>query len=135
MRPATAGGGLRASAKAGRPTPRGKVGKELVALARQQRGSLNGQPQSLREIAAYPAERGCVTSSVRPHSASAISSMLGVGSPDYQEWVDALANLPNLGKVVPGRGCGHFGNETDWHVSWGRAKDSISHITRIQFPF
>jgi hypothetical protein len=25
---------------------------------------------------------------------------------------DALANLPNLGKVVPGRGCGHFGNET-----------------------
>jgi hypothetical protein len=25
---------------------------------------------------------------------------------------DALANLPNLGKVVPARGCGHFGNET-----------------------
>ena len=82
--PATAHGGHTASAKAGRPTPRGKVGKELVALARQQRGSLNGQPQSLRKIAAYLAERGCVTSSVRPHSASAISSMLGVGSPDYR---------------------------------------------------
>jgi hypothetical protein len=26
--------------------------------------------------------------------------------------VDALANLPSLGKVVPARGCGHFGNET-----------------------
>ena len=25
---------------------------------------------------------------------------------------DALTNLPNLGKVVPARGCGHFGNET-----------------------
>jgi hypothetical protein len=25
---------------------------------------------------------------------------------------DALANLPSLGKVVPARGCGHFGNET-----------------------
>jgi hypothetical protein len=25
---------------------------------------------------------------------------------------DALANLPNQGKVVPARGCGHFGNET-----------------------
>jgi hypothetical protein len=24
----------------------------------------------------------------------------------------ALANLPNLGKVVPARGCGQFGNET-----------------------
>src|ERR1700691_5876366 len=25
---------------------------------------------------------------------------------------DALANLPSLGKVVPARGCGHFGNAT-----------------------
>jgi hypothetical protein len=29
-----------------------------------------------------------------------------------QSRADALANLPNLGKVVPARGCGHFGNET-----------------------
>src|ERR1039458_5406864 len=36
-------------------------GQELVALARQRRGNLNGQPQSLRKIAADLAERGCVT--------------------------------------------------------------------------
>jgi hypothetical protein len=52
-------------------------GQELVALARQLRGNLNGQPQSLRKIAADLAERGCVTSSGRPYSASAIASMLG----------------------------------------------------------
>jgi DNA invertase Pin-like site-specific DNA recombinase len=55
-------------------------GQELVAMARQRRGNLNGQPQSLRKIAAYLAERGCVTPSGRPYSASAISSMLGIGS-------------------------------------------------------
>ena len=60
-------------------------GQELVALARQLRGNLNGQPQSLRKIAAYLAERGCVTPSGRPYSASAIASMLGRGSPGYQE--------------------------------------------------
>jgi len=138
-------------------------GQELVALARQRRGNLNGQPQSLRKIAADLAERGCVTPSGRPYSASAIASMLGEGSPGYRRgdrlekrlmtgifWArirntalitrtgrlrtaesgsrlpsikilfclciksgaDALANLPNLGKVVPARGCGHFGNET-----------------------
>ena len=51
-------------------------GQELVALARQRRGHLNGQPQSLRKIAADLAERGCVTPSGRPYSASAIASML-----------------------------------------------------------
>jgi DNA invertase Pin-like site-specific DNA recombinase len=54
-----------------------KGGQELVALARQRRGNLNGQPQSLRKIAADLAERGCVTPSGRPYSASAIASMLG----------------------------------------------------------
>jgi DNA invertase Pin-like site-specific DNA recombinase len=53
-----------------------KGGQELVALARQRRGGLNGQPQSLRKIAADLAERGCVTLSGRPYSASAIASML-----------------------------------------------------------
>jgi len=52
-------------------------GQELVALAWQQHGSLNGQHQSLRKIAACLAERGCVTPNGRPYSASAISSMLG----------------------------------------------------------
>ena len=52
-------------------------GQELVALARQRRGNLNGQPQSLRKIAADLAERGCVTPSGRRYSASAIASMLG----------------------------------------------------------
>ena len=59
-------------------------GQELVALARQRRGHLNGQPQSLRKIAADLAERGCVTPSGRPYSASAIASMLGEGSPGYR---------------------------------------------------
>jgi DNA invertase Pin-like site-specific DNA recombinase len=52
-------------------------GQELVALARQRRGNLDGQPQPLRKIAADLAERGCVTPSGRPYSASAIASMLG----------------------------------------------------------
>jgi len=60
-------------------------GRELVALARQLNGKLNGQPQSLRKIAGDLAERGCVTPSGRPYSASAIASMLGRGSPGYQE--------------------------------------------------
>ena len=60
-------------------------GRELVALARQLNGKLNGQPQSLRKIAGDLAEHGCVTPSGRPYSASAIASMLGRGSPGYQE--------------------------------------------------
>jgi DNA invertase Pin-like site-specific DNA recombinase len=56
-----------------------KGGHELVALARQLRGNLDGQPQPLRKIAADLAERGCVTPSGRPYSASAIASMLGEG--------------------------------------------------------
>jgi DNA invertase Pin-like site-specific DNA recombinase len=59
-------------------------GQELVALAPQRRGHLNGQPQSLRKTAADLAERGCVTPSGRPYSASAIASMLGEGSPGYR---------------------------------------------------
>jgi DNA invertase Pin-like site-specific DNA recombinase len=35
-------------------------GQELVALARQRRGDLNGQPQSLGKVAADLAKRGCV---------------------------------------------------------------------------
>jgi DNA invertase Pin-like site-specific DNA recombinase len=54
-----------------------KGGHELVALARQLRGNPNGRPQPLRKIAADLAERGCVTPSGRPYSASAIASMLG----------------------------------------------------------
>jgi DNA invertase Pin-like site-specific DNA recombinase len=52
-------------------------GQELVALARQLRGNIDGPSQSLRKIAADLAERGCVTPSGRPYSASAIASMLG----------------------------------------------------------
>jgi DNA invertase Pin-like site-specific DNA recombinase len=51
-------------------------GQKLIALARQRRGDLNGQPQSLRKVAADLAKRGCVTPSGRPYSASAIASML-----------------------------------------------------------
>jgi hypothetical protein len=54
-----------------------KGGHELVALARQLRANLDSQPQPLRKIAADLAERGCVTPSGRPYSASAIASMLG----------------------------------------------------------
>ena len=53
-----------------------KGGHELVAFARQLRGNLDGQPQPLRKIAADLADRGCVTPSGRPYSASAIASML-----------------------------------------------------------
>jgi DNA invertase Pin-like site-specific DNA recombinase len=52
-------------------------GQELVAIARQLRGIGDGRPQSLRKIAAGLAERGYVTPSGRPYSASAIASMLG----------------------------------------------------------
>lgn len=52
-------------------------GKELVALVRKLRDNLNGESRSLRKIAADLAGRGCVTPSGRPHSASAIASMVG----------------------------------------------------------
>jgi hypothetical protein len=55
---------------------RGKAGEKMVALARELRGT-NGRPLSLRKIAAGLAERGYVTPSGRPYSASAIASMLG----------------------------------------------------------
>ena len=42
-----------------------EVGQELVALARQRRGNPNGQPQSLRKIAADLAERGAAPGSKR----------------------------------------------------------------------
>jgi hypothetical protein len=48
-------------------------------LARRLRGNIDGQPQPLRKIAAYLAERSYVTPSGRPYSASAIASMLGEG--------------------------------------------------------
>ena len=51
-------------------------GQELVAAARQLRGNPSGRPQPLRKIAADLAERGYVTPSGRPYSASAIASML-----------------------------------------------------------
>ena len=52
-------------------------GQELVATARQLRGGPDRRPQSLRKIAASLAERGYVTPSGRPYSASAVASMLG----------------------------------------------------------
>jgi DNA invertase Pin-like site-specific DNA recombinase len=52
-------------------------GHELIAMARQLRGNPNGRPQSLRKIAADLAERGNVTPSGRPYSASAVASLLG----------------------------------------------------------
>jgi DNA invertase Pin-like site-specific DNA recombinase len=52
-------------------------GEELVSVARQLRANSNGQrPHSLRKVAAGLSERGYVTPSGRPYSASAISSML-----------------------------------------------------------
>ncbi len=51
-------------------------GKELVALARELRGT-DGRPQSLRKIAADLAARGHVTPSGKPYSASAVASMIG----------------------------------------------------------
>jgi hypothetical protein len=44
-----------------------KGGRELIVLARQLRGNLDGQSQPLRKIAADLAERGCVTPSGRPY--------------------------------------------------------------------
>jgi DNA invertase Pin-like site-specific DNA recombinase len=52
-------------------------GQELVAAARQLRDNPRGRPQSLRKVAAHLAQRGYVTPSGRPYSASAIASMLG----------------------------------------------------------
>jgi hypothetical protein len=50
----------------------------LVTLARQlHRPDPERRPQSLRKIAAGLAERGYVTPSGRPYSASAVASMLG----------------------------------------------------------
>jgi DNA invertase Pin-like site-specific DNA recombinase len=51
-------------------------GKELVALARELRGT-DGRPRSLLKVAAGLAGRGYVTPSGRPYSASAVASMLG----------------------------------------------------------
>jgi hypothetical protein len=53
------------------------LGYPWPLLAEARRGNLDGQPQPLRKIAADLAERGCVTPSGRPYSASAIASMLG----------------------------------------------------------
>jgi DNA invertase Pin-like site-specific DNA recombinase len=47
----------------------------MVALARELRGT-DGRPRSLRKIAAGLAERGYMTPSGRPYSASAVASML-----------------------------------------------------------
>ena len=52
-------------------------GQELVATARQLRGNPGKRPLSLRKIAAGLLERGYVTPSGRPYSASAVASMLG----------------------------------------------------------
>ena len=52
-------------------------GEELVSVARQLRANpQGGRLQSLRKVAAGLAERGYVTPSGRPYSASAVSSML-----------------------------------------------------------
>ncbi len=52
-------------------------GEELVSVARQLRANPDGgRLRSLRKVAAGLAERGYVTPSGRPYSASAVSSML-----------------------------------------------------------
>ena len=51
-------------------------GQELIALARQLHHDPNGRPRSLRIVAAGLAERGYVTPSGRPYSASAVASMI-----------------------------------------------------------
>ena len=52
-------------------------GEELVSVARRLRANPDGvRPVSLRKVAAGLAERGYVTPSGRPYSASAVSSML-----------------------------------------------------------
>ncbi len=45
---------------------------------------VEGQRKNIDAMAADLAERGCVTPSGRPYSASAIASMLGEGSPGYR---------------------------------------------------
>jgi hypothetical protein len=52
-------------------------GRSWSATARQLRGGPDRRPQSLRKIAVGLAERGYVTLSGRPYSASAVASMLG----------------------------------------------------------
>ena len=52
-------------------------GEELISVARQLRANPDGgRPRSLRKVAAGLAERGYMTPSGRPYSASAVSSML-----------------------------------------------------------
>ncbi len=52
-------------------------GEELISVARQLRANPHGgRPMSLRKVAAGLAERGYVTPSGLPYSASAVSSML-----------------------------------------------------------
>ncbi len=51
-------------------------GQELVTLAQQLRSNEGARPRSLREIAAGLAQRGHVTPSGKPYSASAVASML-----------------------------------------------------------
>ncbi len=50
-------------------------GKELVALARELRGK-DGRPRSLLKVSSDLAERGYVTSTGKPYSASAVASMI-----------------------------------------------------------
>jgi DNA invertase Pin-like site-specific DNA recombinase len=69
-------------------------GQELVALARQRRANLNGQPQSLRKIAADLAECGYVTPSGRPYSASAIVSMVGRRNPGHHKASVSVPLIP-----------------------------------------
>jgi DNA invertase Pin-like site-specific DNA recombinase len=52
-------------------------GQALIAAARELRTNADGRAPSLRNVAAMLAERGFVTPSGRPYSASAIVSMLG----------------------------------------------------------
>jgi hypothetical protein len=54
-------------------------GQELVALARQLHTNANGRSPSLRAVAAALADRGYVTQTGRPYSASAVASMLAQG--------------------------------------------------------
>jgi DNA invertase Pin-like site-specific DNA recombinase len=54
-------------------------GQEMVALARQLHTNPNGRSPSLRVISAALADRGYVTHTGRPYSASAVASMLAQG--------------------------------------------------------
>ena len=53
-----------------------KGGQELIAAARQLHANSGGRSPSLRRVSAALAERGFVTPSGRPYSASAVASML-----------------------------------------------------------